>query len=86
MNETWKAFNEIQPTDEITINENVFDSASDDESENTKDYEDSLVQKGGIENAAKIDILRVPIELQNKVKEDPFVFKAEKPHCSMATF
>ena len=67
MNETWKAFNEIQPTDEITINENVFDSASDDESENTKDYEDSLVQKGGIENAAKIDILRVPIELQNKV-------------------
>ena len=76
MNETWKAFNEIQPTDEITINENVFDSAS----------EDSLVQNGGIENAAKIDILRVPIELQNKVKEDPFVFKAEKPHCSMATF
>ena len=86
MNETWKAFNEIQPTDEITINENVFDSASDDESENTKDYEDSLVQKGGIENAAKIDILRVPIELQNKVKEDLFVFKAEKPHCSMDTF
>ena len=76
LNETRKVLNvprdlhilEIQPTEEITLNEIVFDSTSYMENETTKDDENLLVQKG-IENAAKIDISRVPPKLQNKVKE-----------------
>ena len=58
----------VTPTEEFSLNELVFDHSNYVQNEmKTEDHQ--LLKQKGIDNALKIDISRVPLQLQSKVKD-----------------